>query len=100
MLRRQRHGRQRKDSESSTGSSGPESADAPPVPTRTPTYKALLRENDKTATELISYSVVWWAMLGLAKLVNIGGGISRRMVNMLSVYLPPFCVSLTHPFLG
>jgi phosphatidylinositol glycan class W len=100
MLRRQRQGRQRKDSESSSGSSGPESPDAP-IPVRKPAHKALQRENDKTATELISYSVVWWAMLGLARLVNIGGGISRRMVgkafSRILVLLTHLCCDL---FLG
>lgn len=39
------------------------------------------RENDKTATELCSYAVLWWAVLGIASLVGIGGGVSRRMVR-------------------
>lgn len=38
------------------------------------------RENDKTATELCSYAVLWWTVLGIASLIGIGGGVSRRMV--------------------
>ncbi|KAI0689335.1 GWT1-domain-containing protein [Cytidiella melzeri] len=40
------------------------------------------RENDKTATELCSYAVVWWVVLGIALAVNVGGGVSRRVVNL------------------
>lgn len=43
--------------------------------------KAIKRENDKTATELCSYAILWWAFLGLSRLANIDYGISRRMVN-------------------
>lgn len=39
------------------------------------------RENDKTATELCSYAVVWWVLLGLALVAGVGGGVSRRMVR-------------------
>lgn len=40
------------------------------------------RENDKTATELCSYAVVWWVTLGAIRLLGTGGGISRRVVNL------------------
>ncbi|KAH9848063.1 GWT1-domain-containing protein [Lenzites betulinus] len=40
------------------------------------------RENDKTATELCSYAVLWWVLLGLLKLFNVGDGVSRRLVNV------------------
>jgi len=40
------------------------------------------RENDKTAIELCSWAVVWWVLLGIEKSVNMGGGISRRLVNL------------------
>ncbi|KAI0816924.1 GWT1-domain-containing protein [Trametes gibbosa] len=40
------------------------------------------RENDKTATELCSYAVLWWVLLGLLKLFDVGGGVSRRLVNV------------------
>ncbi|KAI0089613.1 GWT1-domain-containing protein [Irpex rosettiformis] len=40
------------------------------------------RENDKTATELCSYAVVWWVVLGTTLAMNIGGGVSRRVVNL------------------
>jgi glucosaminylphosphatidylinositol acyltransferase len=46
----------------------------------TPTT-SLHRQNDKTATELFSYAVVWWALMGLTALLGIGGGVSRRMVR-------------------
>ncbi|KAG5645357.1 hypothetical protein DXG03_006419 [Asterophora parasitica] len=40
------------------------------------------RENDRTATELCSYTMVWWALLGLLRFFGVGGeGISRRLVN-------------------
>ncbi|OBZ76469.1 Carboxypeptidase S1 [Grifola frondosa] len=40
------------------------------------------RENDKTAIELCSYAVVWWILLGIAKVLGLGGDISRRLVNI------------------
>lgn len=43
------------------------------------------RQTGKTATELCSYSIVWWSFLGLTKLVNFKGQwgeVSRRMVNL------------------
>ncbi|KAG6842408.1 hypothetical protein C0991_007538 [Blastosporella zonata] len=45
------------------------------------------RENDHTAIELFSYSVVWWTLFGLLNLFDIGGaGVSRRMVNMRYIF--------------
>ncbi|KAJ3484919.1 hypothetical protein NLI96_g5316 [Meripilus lineatus] len=41
-----------------------------------------LRENDKTAIELFSYAFVWWVFLGFSQLFGVGGGVSRRMVNL------------------
>ncbi|KAH9903179.1 GWT1-domain-containing protein [Cubamyces lactineus] len=52
-----------------------------PVPSPAPVLEQR-RENDKTATELCSYAVLWWVFLGALKLFGIGGGISRRMVNI------------------
>ncbi|PBK80196.1 GWT1-domain-containing protein [Armillaria gallica] len=42
------------------------------------------RQNDKTATELWAYSMLWWASLGLTRLLQIDGkeGVSRRVVNL------------------
>lgn len=40
------------------------------------------RENDKTATELCGYAVLWWVALASLKLLGIGGGVSRRLVNL------------------
>ncbi|KAI0764344.1 GWT1-domain-containing protein [Trametes elegans] len=57
--------------------------DAPSLPLPDPTStEAPRRENDKTATELCSYAVLWWVCLGLLKLFGIGGGVSRRLVNV------------------
>ena len=42
------------------------------------------RQTGKTATELCSYSIVWWSFLGLTKLANSRGQwgeVSRRMVR-------------------
>lgn len=39
------------------------------------------RENDKTATELCSYAVVWWVVLGITLAIGVGGGVSRRVVS-------------------
>ncbi|KAF9044961.1 GPI-anchored wall transfer protein 1 [Panaeolus papilionaceus] len=45
------------------------------------------RKVGKTATELCSYTILWWTLLGLTRLIGIDGkwgsygGISRRMVN-------------------
>ncbi|KAJ3826791.1 GWT1-domain-containing protein [Lentinula raphanica] len=43
-----------------------------------------VRQNDKTATELSGYSVMWWALMGLCSLLKLDGGHgpSRRMVNI------------------
>lgn len=46
----------------------------------------LHREHDRTATELVSYSVVWWTLLGATKVLKIGSAtkdseVSRRMVQ-------------------
>ncbi|KAK7680315.1 hypothetical protein QCA50_016555 [Cerrena zonata] len=40
------------------------------------------RENDRTAIELCSYAVLWWVSLGVEKLFGVGGGVSRRLVNL------------------
>lgn len=41
------------------------------------------RKNDKTATELSGYSVLWWVLMGLCSLLKLDGGhgVSRRMVR-------------------
>ena len=39
------------------------------------------RENDKTATELFSYAVIYWALFGISRYLHIGGSdVSRRLV--------------------
>ncbi|KAJ6484961.1 GWT1-domain-containing protein [Mycena vulgaris] len=40
------------------------------------------RQNDKTAIELASYSIVWWALLGLASLTGVDEGVSRQTANL------------------
>lgn len=42
---------------------------------------SMKRQSDKAAIELCSYSVVWWTLLGISRLVGIDGGVSRRMVR-------------------
>ncbi|TBU26304.1 GWT1-domain-containing protein [Dichomitus squalens] len=50
------------------------------IPSRT--RVKVRRENDKTATELCSYAVLWWVLLGALRLFDIGAGVSRRMANL------------------
>lgn len=57
------------------------------------------RQDDKLATELLSYSILWWSSLGLSKLVGVGGGVSRRMVGPPGV-LMGFRVELMSLFSG
>jgi len=40
------------------------------------------RQDDKTATELASYAVIWWTVMGLTRVLNIDAGVSRRMVSI------------------
>ncbi|KAL0946007.1 hypothetical protein HGRIS_012283 [Hohenbuehelia grisea] len=40
------------------------------------------RQNDKTATELFSYAVVWWVLLGILRFYGVGTDVSRRMANL------------------
>ncbi|KAH9173899.1 GWT1-domain-containing protein [Lactarius sanguifluus] len=41
------------------------------------------RENDKTATELFSYAVIYWTLFGISRYLHIGGpDASRRLVNL------------------
>ncbi|GJE93137.1 GWT1-domain-containing protein [Phanerochaete sordida] len=61
-------------SDSESDDDGPSRKSDPPIPNR--------RENDKTATELCSYAVLWWTMLGILGWLEVGGGISRRVVNL------------------
>ncbi|KAI0736482.1 GWT1-domain-containing protein [Fomitopsis betulina] len=65
------------DSESDDSDAGPRPR-ASPAPAR--------RENDKTATYLCGYAALWWAFLGASQLANVGGGISRRVVNLPYVF--------------
>jgi len=44
-------------------------------------HAPLYRENDKTATELFSYAVIYWVLFGISKYLHIGGpDVSRRVV--------------------
>ena len=59
------------------------SASPSPTPSApVPRVVEVRRENDKTATELCSYAVLWWVFLGVLRLANVGGGVSRRMANL------------------
>ncbi|KAJ7656693.1 GWT1-domain-containing protein [Mycena rosella] len=40
------------------------------------------RQNDKTATELASYAIVWWALLGFVSLLYLDEGVSRQTANL------------------
>jgi len=40
------------------------------------------RENDKTAIELCSYAILWWAFLGLCLVMKVDAGVSRRLANL------------------
>lgn len=50
------------------------------------------RQTDKTAVELVSYTIVWWVLLGVVHLGgkwyegDEGGGVSRRLVRPLSSF--------------
>lgn len=48
--------------------------------------KPLRRQDDKTAIELFSYSMLWWTCLGLCYVFAVGGGISRRLVSARICY--------------
>jgi glucosaminylphosphatidylinositol acyltransferase len=46
------------------------------------------RENDKTATVLFSYAVIYWTLFGISRYLHIGGtDVSRRLVR-LRFYTP------------
>jgi len=40
------------------------------------------REDDKTATELAAYAILWWTFLGLSSFLASVAGVSRRLVNL------------------
>ncbi len=60
----------------------PASPSPNPAPVPAPRVVEVRRENDKTATELFSYAVLWWVLLGALRLADVGGGVSRRMANL------------------
>jgi glucosaminylphosphatidylinositol acyltransferase len=40
------------------------------------------RENDKAATELFSYAIIYWVLFGISRYFHIGGpDVSRRLVR-------------------
>jgi len=41
------------------------------------------REDDKTATELAAYAILWWTFLGLSSLLASVAGVSRRLVSFV-----------------
>jgi len=42
----------------------------------------LQREDDKTATELAAYAILWWTFLGLSSFLENVAGVSRRLVSL------------------
>lgn len=42
---------------------------------------SLQREDDKTATELAAYAILWWTFLGLSSFLASVAGVSRRLVG-------------------
>ncbi|TFY79982.1 hypothetical protein EWM64_g4031 [Hericium alpestre] len=61
----------------------------------------LHREDDKTAIELFSYAFIWWTLLGACMLFDIGGGVSRRIVNLpYVVWVAAFNVSFLLGYLA
>jgi len=50
-------------------------------------HAPVYRENDKTATELFSYAVIYWVLFGISKYLHIGGpDVSRRVVCSCSFF--------------
>ena len=41
------------------------------------------REDDKTATELAAYAILWWTFLGLSSFLDSVAGVSRRLVSFV-----------------
>ncbi|KAI0031804.1 GWT1-domain-containing protein [Vararia minispora EC-137] len=82
MLARRSGARRKKDDDydSSDGDEGAEGKDVK-VKGRDGAGEALYRENDKTATVLFAWSLIYWSALGACMFLGIGTGISRRMVN-------------------
>ena len=54
---------------------------------------SIQREDDKTATELAAYAILWWTFLGLSSFLDSIAGVSRRLVSLVirpsSVYSTP-----------
>ena len=44
---------------------------------------SLQREDDKTATELAAYAILWWTFLGLSSFLDSVAGVSRRLVCLV-----------------
>lgn len=47
------------------------------------------RKNDKTATELCSYAILWWAFYGMSHIVKIEYDVSRRLVSVVIILIQP-----------
>ncbi len=43
--------------------------------------KPQYRQNDKIAIELFSYAALWWIGLSVSSILDVGGGVSRRLVR-------------------
>ncbi|ETW77608.1 hypothetical protein HETIRDRAFT_480289 [Heterobasidion irregulare TC 32-1] len=74
--RRQQSNKRTKRRDSNAASQGANEAE------KLTAFNTARRENDKTATVLFSYTAIWWALLGACMLIGVGGGVSRRMVNL------------------
>jgi len=46
------------------------------------------RENDKTATVLFSYAVIYWMLFGISRYLHIGGHDASRRLVRSAFYLP------------
>jgi phosphatidylinositol glycan class W len=61
-------------------------ADASTTTTNTSQHRVSMsvhRENDKTATVLFSYAVIYWTLFGISRYLHIGGpDVSRRLVRL------------------
>lgn len=49
----------------------------------TPSGTSPQREDDKTATELAAYAILWWTFLGLSSFLASVAGVSRRLVGFI-----------------
>ncbi|KAJ7777529.1 GWT1-domain-containing protein [Mycena maculata] len=59
------------------------------------------RQNDKTAIELASYALVWWALLALARRAGVDAGVSRQTANLpYALWIAAFNTSFVLAYLA